>query len=221
MCNKDSEHPLEKFIAPNPDGFKADPFGYSSLAWQKWGLAQTLAGFPIDVSKPPTTTDLKSPVLWFTQAHALSQAAVNVLGEEPDLSNLTIYTRGVCHSQYHAVALMLVGLSLETILKAMLIVTEGVEEFTRKEKKRRHHRLHELCAFVPGLSAKDKAILECLTHFIYWAGKYPDPGSGREDDAVSVFEISEENEISAGQVFDLASRVMAHAEKVAEETGAG
>ncbi len=112
---------------------------------------------------------------------------------------------------------MLVGLSLEIALKAMLIVKEGIEEFTSKEHQRRHHRLHELSDFVPDLNEKDKAILEFLTHFIYWAGKYPDPGSGRGKDAISVFGISEKHEISAKQLFDLASRVMSYAKIVIDE----
>ncbi len=176
-----------------------------------------MAGFEVDITKPPVAEDLKSPILWMTQAHALSEAAVNVLRSEPNLENLTIYTKGVCHCQYHAVALMLVGLSLEISLKAMLIVKEGIKEFTSKEKTRRHHRLHKLSEFIPDLNKKDKAILECLTHFIYWAGKYPDPGSGRKGDAVSVFEISEKHEISAKQLFELASRVMAYTEIVVNE----
>lgn len=70
---------LEKYVMPNPKGFEADPIGYSALAWHKWGMAQTLAGFPVDISKPPSPTDLKSPILWLTQAHALSEAAAHVL----------------------------------------------------------------------------------------------------------------------------------------------
>lgn len=127
---------------------------------------------------------------------------------------MTVYTKGVCHCQYHAVALMLVGLSLEISLKAMLIIREGIETFTLREKGRRHHRLHELGSFVPNLTEKDQAILECLTHFIYWAGKYPDPGSGREKDSVSVFDTSEKYQISAKELFGLAARVMGHAREV-------
>jgi len=149
-----------------------------------------------------------------THAHALSEAAVSVLKREPNLEHMTIYTKGVCHCQYHAVALMLVGLSLEICLKAMLIIREGIEQFTSQEKERRHHRLHELSHFVPDLTEKDQAILECLTHFIYWAGKYPDPGSGREKDAVSVFDTSEKYQISAKELFGLAARIMGHAREV-------
>jgi hypothetical protein len=209
-------HPFEKQLFPDPKGFEADPIGYSALAWHKWGVAQTIAGFPMDLSSPPTAADLKSPILWVTQAHALSEAAVNVLRSEPNLDHLPVFVKGVCHCQYHAVVLMLVGLSLETVLKAMLIVREGIEEFTEKERKRRHHRLHELSDFVPDLSNKDRAILKCLTHFVYWAGKYPDPGSGRETDAVSVFDLSEQYEISAKQLFELVSRIMKYARTVIE-----
>lgn len=205
---------LKKSISPNPEAFGNDPFGYSAQAWHKWGMAQAMAGFPVDISKPPTAADLKSPVLWMTQAHALSEAAISVLKREPDLEHMTIYTKGVCHCQYHAVALMLVGLSLEISLKAMLIIREGIEQFTSRENERRHHRLHELSRFVPNLTEKDQATLECLTHFIYWAGKYPDPGSGREKDALSVFDTSEKHQISAKELFGLAARITGHAREV-------
>ena len=112
---------------------------------------------------------------------------------------------------------MLVGLSLEVCLKAMLIVREGIETFTANEGKRRNHRLQELSEFIPELSDKDRAILECLTYFIYWAGKYPDPGSGREKDAVAVFDLSEKYEISAKQLFELAGRVMGYVRTVVDE----
>jgi len=115
---------LEEFLVPNLHGFESDPIGYSALAWHKWGMAQTVAGFPIDITRAPTHRDLKSPILWLSQAHALSEAAVNVVKSDPNLDHLPIYTKGVCHSQYHAVALMLVGLSLETGLK-VLICTEN------------------------------------------------------------------------------------------------
>jgi len=213
-------HIDESLASPNPDGFDVDPIGYSALAWQKWGMACTLAGFPVDITKPPTSKDLKSPILWLTQAHALSEAAVNVIRSEPNLENLPIYTKGVCHSQYHAVALMLVGLSLEISLKAMLILREGIDEFIEAEQKHRHHRLHQLADFVPDLSEKDLGILECLTHFVYWAGKYPDPGTGRENDAINVFDIREKYEISATAVFSLATKIMQHVEIVLDEKDA-
>jgi hypothetical protein len=71
-------HPLEKSVAPDPDGFGQDPFGYSALAWHKWGMAQTMAGYPLDISERPSATDLKSPVLWMTHER---------IGDRPRFSN--------------------------------------------------------------------------------------------------------------------------------------
>ena len=113
---------------------------------------------------------------------------------------------------------MLVGYSLEVCLKAMLIMREGVEYYAAEEKKHRHHRLVELAEFIPVLSEKDKAILQALTHFVMWAGRYPDPGSGREGDTEEVFTLSEDYEISGKDLFELAGRVMSHAQCVVEET---
>ena len=62
-------------ILPNRDAFASDPIGYSLLGWHKWGMAQTIAGFNIDISKPPTSEDLKSPILWLTQAQAMAECA--------------------------------------------------------------------------------------------------------------------------------------------------
>lgn len=206
-----------KSVEPNPQGFDFDPFGYSILAWHKWSLAQTMAGFPVDISKPPAATDLKSPILWMLHARALCEAALNILRSQPNLDDLTIYTKGVCHCQYHAVALMLIGLSLEVALKAMLIKHKGIELFIKEENSHHHHRLRDLSNFIPELTEKDKAILDCLTHFIYWAGKYPDPGFRRKQDITSIFEISEKYEISAKHLFESVSRVMDYATKVVDE----
>ena len=98
----------------------------------------------------------------------------------------------------------------------MLIIRDGIDSYIEAEKKRRHHRLCELADLVPDLSEKDLGILGALTHFIYWAGKYPDPGSGREQDAVDVFVISEKYEITAKQLFSLCARVMSHAYTLVE-----
>ncbi len=164
---------LDKQMLPNRDGFNSDPFGYSALAWHKWATAQTIAGFPVDISKPPTSEDLKSPVLWLTQAHAMAEAARIILQNKPQIDQLPIFVRGVCDCQYCAVGLMLVGYSLEICLKAMLIMKKGIGVYTTEEKKHRNHRLEELAEFVPGLDDKDKVILRTLTHFVTWAGRYP------------------------------------------------
>lgn len=208
-------HPLLPQISQNRDQFAADPFGYSALAWHRWVIAQEIAGFPGDPTKAPTSDDLKSPVLWLSQAHALSEAAATVIRSTPNLNHLPALTRGVCDSQYCAVGLMLVGYSLEICLKAMLILRLGAEAYSAEERKHKHHDLVKLSSFIPDLSEKDQAILALLTHFLMWAGRYPDPGSGREDNAAFIFHLSEKHQISAKDLFILASRVMRHVQELA------
>lgn len=209
-------NPLEKHLKPNRAKFDEDPFGYSALAWHKWALAQELSGFCVDLDRPPSSEDLKSPVLWLTHAHAMSEAAVNVLKNEPTLGQMPDLLKGVCDSQYCAVGLMLVGFSLEICLKAMLIMRMGIVKYAQEEKKHHHHRLEELSDFVPNMTQKDKAILRTLSHFVAWAGRYPDPGSGREKKAEDIFTLSEEYKICAHDLFDLAARVMRHSQQIAD-----
>ncbi len=204
-----------KHLAPDRQAFGSDPFGYSASAWIKWGIVQTIAGYPVDITKPATSEDLKTPVLWLSQARALSEAAVAVLQNEPDFKAMPAPIHSACDSQYCAVGLMLVGYSLEICLKAMLIMKNGIEGYISIEKKNRHHRLEELANFIPDLSVKDKAILRALTHFVYWAGRYPDPGSGRDDDSEKIFTISEKHKISAKDLFELSSRIMNFSEHIA------
>lgn len=209
---------LEKKLQPSREAFAADPIGYSSSAWLKWGIAQTIAGFPVDISKPPTSEDLKSPILWLTQAHALTQAATALVKNQPNFEDMPINMRGVCDTQYCAVSLMLVGYSLEVCLKAMTILRSGVTDYIINERSFYHHRLVDLAEFVPNLSRKDKAVLQALTHFTLWAGRYPDPGTSRLKDQEEVFSLSEEYKIAAKDLFDLAARVMNYASSVVEET---
>lgn len=206
----------EDYLKPNKNAFGADPFGYSALAWHKWGMVRTLAGFPVDLSQPPTSEDLKSPILWLSQAHALSEAAAIVLRGDPSLQTMPDSIKGACDCQYRAVGLMLVGYSLEICLKAMLIISKGVEAYSDEEKKYRHHRLEELADFIPGLDTRDRAILRGLTHFITWAGRYPDPGSGREDHAEEIFALSERYQVTAKDLFGLAAKVMRYTRHVVD-----
>lgn len=208
---------LEKFVLPDRENFGRDPFGYSALAWHRWCAASTLAGFPVNMLRTPTSDDLKNPVLWLTQAHAMTEAAVVLIRNEPNLSHLPNYLKGQCDSQYCAVALMLVGYSLEICLKGMLIIKKGIEVYKAEERKHQHHRLQKLAEFIPDLSEKDIATLQVLSHFVSWAGRYPDPGSGREDNAEEIFKLSEKHKIAAKDLFKLAARVMGHVKKVTEE----
>lgn len=125
--------------------------------------------------------------------------------------------RSVCDSQYCAAGLMLVGYSLEICLKAMLILTKGIETFTNEEKQFQHHKLERLAEHMPNLTSKDKAILRVLTHFTEWAGRYPDPGSGREAKVEEVFTLAEQHQIARRDLFGLATRVMRHTQVVVNE----
>ena len=208
-------HLLEQQIKPDRSKFDQDPFGYSALAWYKWGLIQEMNGFPVALDQPPKSEDLKSPVLWLSHARAMSEAGVAVIMNEPKLDQMPELFKGVCDSQYCAVGLMLIGYSLEVCLKAMLIMKKGITKFTEDEKKHYHHRLEELSDFVPNLSQKDKAILRTLTHFVAWAGRYPDPGFGRQSKTEEIFSLSERYQISAHDLFHLASRIMEYSKEVA------
>lgn len=204
------------YILPNKNGFNVDPLGYGALGWHKWAMTQTLAGFNIDMEKGPTSEDLKSPVLWLSHAHAMSEAARILLAGSPNLEPLPLNIRGVCHCQYHAVALMLVGYSLEVCLKAMMIIKKGIVAYQAEERKHYHHSLETLADFVPSLSEKDKAILKGLSHFVRWAGRYPDPGFGKVAHAQEIFTLAEGYQISAKELFIVAAHIMAYASKVAD-----
>ena len=93
----------------------------------------------------------------------------------------------------------------------------GANGYKEVEKELRHHKLNVLANFIPSLSKKDKAILRLLSLFVYWAGRYPDPLSGKESEAEEIFTVSERYKISAKDVFTLAARVMGYSYKVANE----
>jgi len=135
---------------------------------------------------------------------------------EAEFENFPENMRGICDGQFKATGLMLVGYSLEICLKAMLIMIKGIAAYNSEEKKHRHHKLHKLAAFVPDLSEKDMAILELLTHYVYWAGRYPDPGYGYEQKTEQIFDLAEKHQVTAKEVFLLAAKVMGHAKTVAD-----
>jgi hypothetical protein len=144
----------------------------------------------------------------------MSEAARVLLEGAPNLEPMPEAIRGVSHCQYHAVALMLVGYSLEVCLKAMMILKKGIAAYQAEEKKHYHHSLEKLADFIPNLSEKEKAILKGLSHFVRWAGRYPDPGFGRESHAEEIFKLSEDYKISANELFTLAARIMAYSTEV-------
>ncbi|MRW87531.1 hypothetical protein GJ698_26010 [Pseudoduganella sp. FT26W] len=195
---------------PSRDMFSNDPGGYSRSAWMRWAMLAGAHGAEIDPFKAPTSEDLKNPILWLAQAEAMTQAAIVLLKHEPAFENSPVEIRGICDTQYCAVALMLVGYSLEVCLKAMIILRDGIDAYSVSERDYQHHQLRKLASFIKELNIKDLAILELLTHFVYWAGRYPDPGRRGIGKHEEVFKLSEEHQISANDLFNLAARVMAH-----------
>lgn len=200
------------------EAFAQDPFGYSAIGAMKWESACLYAGAPIDPSTTSLADQLKNPVLWMSQARAMSQAAEAVLLKQQDFAEMPPPVRGVCESQYCAVAMMLIGYSLEISLKAMIIVQEGIERYTQLGRKTQHHRLEDLASFIPDLSKKDKAILRGLSHFVSWAGRYPDPGTDKEHKLEEIFEVGEKHQVTASDLFKVAGRVTQYAQTVVDQT---
>ena len=207
-----------KSLHPDRSAFESDPFGYSAIAWQKWEFAQFVATGTDTGVKNPSRTDLKNPLLWLMQAHALSEAARTVLAHKPSWESMPVWVRSACDSQYCAAGLMLVGYSLEVALKAMLILRYGIDAYSDEEKKYQHHKLDRLGEFLPDLKQKERAILRALTHYIEWTGRYPDPGGGREAKLDEVFSLSEKHKISGRDLFSLAGKVMKYANVVVDES---
>lgn len=204
-------------LPPGRETFAQDPFAHSALGAMKWESASLYAGYPIDPSATPLGEQLKNPVLWMTQAHAMSQAATAVLLKEQSFAEMPLSVRAVCESQYCAIAMMLIGYSLEISLKAMIIVQKGIEGYTQMGKKTLHHRLEDLASFVPDLSKKDKAILRGLSHFVSWAGRYPDPGTGKEQKLEEIFDVGEKYQVTASDLFNVSGRVMNYAQTVVSQ----
>ncbi|UJH76946.1 HEPN domain-containing protein (plasmid) [Burkholderia cenocepacia] len=201
-------------MLPNREMFIQDPAGYSLSGWSRWAMLAAAHGADVDPTNAPSSDDLKSPILWLTQAEAMAQAAVTLVKQQPNFDNMPTELRGICDSQYCAVALMLVGYSLEVCLKAMIILRAGVAAYSEAERDHKHHELRRLANFIDDLSPKELATLELLTHFVYWAGRYPDPGQkgiGKHD---KIFQISEENRITAHDLFEVAAKVMFHVKKL-------
>ena len=199
----------------NRESFGKDPFGYSARAHLQWNMLEAIhEGGDFSPYSPVQEDELKNPVLWLSHAEALTQAGLAVIKSTPGFETIPEPMRALCDSQYCAAGLMLVGYSLEIALKGMMLLDLGIDAYKEMERKNKHHRLHDLANFIPDLSAKDKAILRCLTYFIYWAGRYPDPGKGRETEVEEIFNTSEKYRITAKDLFEVAGRIMSYAEVV-------
>ena len=140
-----------------------------------------------------------------------------VFNKQPTWETMPIPVRSMCDSQYCAAGLMLIGYSLEICLKGLLILTKGIASYTKDERQFQHHKLDLLAEQIPSLSEKDKATLRVLTHFTEWAGRYPDPGSGRDAKVEEIFRLSEQFQIAGRDLFALAARIMKHTQGIVNE----
>lgn len=195
-------------MQPDRKMFAQDPGGYSRSAWMRWATIAAIHGEDVDPYTPPTSKDLKNPILWLSQAEAMSQAAILLIRNEPTFENMPVPIRGICDSQYCAVSRMLVGYSLEIYLKAMIILRKGVDGYSEAERDYKHHDLKKLADFIPDTSNKELAILDLLTHFVYWAGRYPDPGRKEIGKHETILDLAEENQVSTQDLFALVKKIM-------------
>lgn len=106
-------------LEPDRESFKADPFGYASLAALRWKMIGAMNGSGEDPEDTLSMDDLNKPVLWLCQGRAMTVAATTLLQSDPDFSSCPDILRGILHSQFCATALMLMGYSLEISCKAV------------------------------------------------------------------------------------------------------
>ncbi|MEK8018399.1 MAG: hypothetical protein VSS75_016135 [Candidatus Parabeggiatoa sp.] len=127
---------------------------------------------------------IKSPTSWEISSSQLFRAA-GILWKtsEEDLQNLFSEERNELKpddtlkqfNKIGSVAMMLYGLSIENLLKAVLI--KKGDAFKENGKfKYAHHCLLDLIKKADiGITEKERLLLEKLEKFILWAGRYPLP----------------------------------------------
>lgn len=129
----------------------------------------------------------EAPLPWFNKSLELKTAAGVLLNVG---SVFSIY-------------LMLCGMSLELIYKAIIVVRNNRFDSVKKINIGKHHNLVNLAHFANiGLNEKNKAFLNILTHYIYWEGRYPTPN--KAEDMVELEKLSKKylfTEIPDGKGF--------------------
>ncbi|MGO4894210.1 hypothetical protein [Flavobacterium sp. W21_SRS_FM6] len=194
--------------------FSKDPFRYCLTAWHEWSNIQAANCLDYVAELNPTSNELKDPILWLCQAKALSVAAVTLTKSDPDFSSMPSSLISILHRQYFSGALLLVGYSVEVLFKALAINKLGIERYTEKERSYHNHKLTWLVEQHIPVNKKESAVLECLSHFIYWAGKYPDHGKGYEIKAQNVFDLCENNQITYEDIFKTCDRLFNEAARI-------
>jgi hypothetical protein len=195
------------------DKFASDPIGYSSIAWEHWAIAQEEVGIAVDSFEGPSALDLNSSVLWLCHARAMESAAQIILRAQPDTRFVPKEVHKIFLSQHSAIGLMLLGYSLEICLKAQILIQVSSENYIDNQ-----HNHHDLCKLAASanlkLSEKENAILKAVSHFIRWAGRYPNPGAKRFQDRKELLNLSEKYKITARDLFTLSGEMMKRVESL-------
>ena len=188
--------------------FGSSPFGYSLGAYTTW--IQILDNKGIEHPYKLDEIDkysLKNTVLWSSQASALGQAGISLIKENPDLSGVPNDTKELYLRQYCGVGLMLVGYSMELTLKTIILVKEGKEKYIDEHEHKVGHNLNKLEDYILDLTKKQKNILNILKFYVKWAGRYPDPGTGKESQLHEINNLCDKYEITAGDLFTLCQKI--------------
>ncbi|RVU78439.1 hypothetical protein [Pantoea dispersa] len=201
MTNDLDDELIDTLIAPNRNEFENDPISYSAMAYEQWKTLAYLAGYDVDFEGRASSDELKNPVLWLSHARALSDAATIIIKTNNSYEHLQPLIRKMADRQFCSVGLMLVGLSIEVYIKGFYIYSKGIEGYKSSEKEFQHHNLSKLAKIFFTLEEKDYAILRALTIFIYWAGRYPDPGAKKLLELEELFTLSEKFEITIKDIF--------------------
>ena len=117
-------------------------------------------------------SEAKHPASWVIRSRFLKESADKVAFTESSNSHLAW------------INFMLLGMALESLIKGHMVfrgiqVIESKRGSTYIKKVYRNHNIHKLakkieCPALP-ITEKEYKILEKLSHFIKWAGRYPVP----------------------------------------------
>lgn len=113
-----------------------------------------------------------SPGAWLIQALQLRGAAKRIawIGAAPEEMLTTAFP-----TEYR----LLIALSIENLVKGILVAERMRRQESNPFSGIMHHRLPDLAGEIKGLpipvSCEESAVLEAMTEYIEWAGRYPFP----------------------------------------------
>lgn len=132
--------------------------------------------------------ELQNPVNWAYMATLLQKAA-----SQMDWTR----KKDITDWRYLPIYRMLMGFSLENLLKGILIA-ENPEGF---EVSKLNHGLKQYAEKIKGvhMSADEKALLAQLEPYVKWAGRYPMPKKPNDDFVIAHSKCLRDAELKLGQ----------------------